>query len=312
MNGDTHKTVRVVTRAEEFSRFLDSERACGRSVGLVPTMGALHEGHTSLIERAAAECEVVAVTIFVNPLQFEDPSDLERYPRDLDGDLSKAGAGGAHIVFTPGVEEMYPGHPQPPATAVHVAGVSEGLEGSSRRGHFDGVATVVTKLFALAGRCRAYFGEKDFQQLAVVRALVRDLSLPIEVVVCPTVREPDGLAMSSRNRRLDSASRCAALCINRSLQAGRAVLEQGERDLDVVRGVMRAEMALEPSVECDYAEVVDPDTLKAPEEVTGSLRLLVAATVGGVRLIDNLAASVPPGPQVPAEATNGTSARKER
>jgi len=279
--------VLVVQGATEFAALLCTERACGRRVGLVPTMGALHAGHTSLIERASSECDVVAVTLFVNPLQFNDPADLLRYPRDLDGDLTKCAGSGAQIVFAPPVEEMYPGYPDPPFTIVHVGGPSEGLEGESRPGHFDGVVTVVTKLFSLAGACRAYFGEKDFQQLAVVRRLVADLCLPVEVVGCPTLRDRDGLAMSSRNCRLSPSQRRAALALHRSLEAGRLALADGEADLDVVRGVMRAEMAMEEQVECDYADVVDARTLRRAEVVAGELRLLVAARVGPVRLIDN-------------------------
>ncbi len=206
----------------------------------------------------------------------------------------EAEAAGASIVFAPVVEEMYPGYPQPPATVVDVRGVSEGLEGASRPGHFCGVATVVAKLFALAGRCRAYFGEKDFQQLAVVRALTEGLCLPVQVVACPTVREVDGVALSSRNTRLSPAERRAAVALYRCLQAGRGALEGGERDLDVVRGLMRSVMEAEPLVDCDYAEVVDTRTLRRPEVAAGELRLLVAANVGPVRLIDNVGVVVKP------------------
>ena len=174
----------------------------GRSVGVVLTMGALHDGHASLIARAAAECDVVAVSVFVNPTQFAEPGDLTNYPRTLEADLEVAGRAGADLVFAPSVAEMYPDWPTPPATTVTVRGLGDRWEGLSRPGHFDGVATVVAKLLSMAGRCRTYFGEKDFQQLAIVRRVVRDLSLPVEVVGCPTVREPDGLAMSSRNVRL--------------------------------------------------------------------------------------------------------------
>lgn len=279
--------MRLINSSSEFSEALSCERACGRRVGLVPTMGALHDGHTSLIRRAAAENDVVAVTLFVNPLQFNHPSDLEAYPRDLTGDLEKAAAAGAALVFAPSLKEMYPSHPEPPNTTVHVRGVSERLEGASRPGHFDGVATVVTKLFALSGRCRAYFGEKDFQQLAVVRALVKDLSFPVDVFGCPTVREHDGLAMSSRNALLSEKERRAATALSRSLRAGVRALEEGEQDPEAVRAVMRAELALEPLVDVDYAEVVDPQTLESPARLAGELRLLVAARLGDVRLIDN-------------------------
>jgi len=279
--------VRVIESSREFAEALDSERACGRRVGLVPTMGALHAGHRSLVERAAAECDVVAVTLFVNPLQFGDPSDLASYPRDLDGDVAKASDAGADIVFAPSVPEMYPGFPEPPAATVHVRGVSEGLEGASRPGHFDGVATVVAKLFALAGRCSAYFGEKDFQQLAVVRTLAEGLCLPVRIVACTTVREPDGLALSSRNTRMSVEERRAALALHRALDAGLGALRNGERDLDVVRALMRSEMQASPLVAVDYAEVVDARTLEVAEGAEGELRLLVAAKVGPVRLIDN-------------------------
>jgi pantoate--beta-alanine ligase len=302
--------VRVIGSASGFAAALDAQRACGREVGLVPTMGALHAGHRSLIGRAAAECDVVAVTLFVNPLQFGDKADLAAYPRDLQGDVREAEAAGASIVFAPVVEEMYPGYPQPPATVVDVRGVSEGLEGASRPGHFCGVATVVAKLFALAGRCRAYFGEKDFQQLAVVRALTEDLCLPVQVVACPTVREVDGVALSSRNTRLSPAERRAAVALYRCLQAGRGALDGGERDLDVVRGLMRSVMEAEPLVDCDYAEVVDTRTLRRPEVTAGELRLLVAANVGPVRLIDNVGVVV--GPVAPARrvAAAGKAAGK--
>jgi len=278
---------RVVRSASEFAEALDAERAVGRRVGLVPTMGALHAGHRSLIERAASECDVVAVTVFVNPLQFDDADDLAAYPRDLDGDVALATAAGASLVFAPPVEEMYPGHPGPVATTVHVEGVSDGLEGASRPGHFDGVATVVAKLLSLAGRCRAYFGDKDYQQLAVVRRLVADLSIPVEVVGCPIVREADGLALSSRNVRLTRPERRAALALHRALRAGRARIERGERDPVRVRAAMMAVLAGEPLVVPDYAVVVDPATLACPSAVAGEVRLLVAARVGAVRLIDN-------------------------
>jgi pantoate--beta-alanine ligase len=283
--------MRVVTSASEFSDALETERALGRSVGLVPTMGALHAGHRSLIERAASECDVVAVTVFVNPLQFDDAADLAAYPRDLDTDAALARTAGASVVFAPPVHEMYGTPPETMASTVHVDGVSEGLEGASRPGHFDGVSTVVAKLFALSGRCRAYFGEKDFQQLAVVRRMVFDLSIPVTIVGCPTVREADGLALSSRNARLSDDQRHAALALHRALAAGRARVERGERDPVRVTAVMTAVLVAEPLVTPDYAVVVDPDTLRCPSEVSGEVRLLVAARVGSVRLIDNEAAS---------------------
>jgi pantoate--beta-alanine ligase len=256
-------------------------------------MGALHAGHRSLIERAVAECDVVAVTVFVNPLQFNDAADLAAYPRDLDADAALARAAGASLVFAPPVEEMYGADPDAVASTVHVDGVSEGLEGASRPGHFDGVSTVVAKLFALSGRCRAYFGEKDFQQLAVVRRMVADLSFPVTIVGCPTVREVDGLALSSRNTRLSPHERGAALALHRALRAGRACVERGERDPVRVTAAMTAVLVAEPLVTPDYAVVVDPSTLQCPTRVSGEVRLLVAARLGAVRLIDNDRACAP-------------------
>ena len=282
----------VILGGAELAVTLDAERARGRTVGLVPTMGALHAGHGSLVRRAAAECDVVAVTVFVNPLQFEDPADLAAYHRDLEADVALAGAAGARYVFAPGVQEMYPGFPDPPATTVHVAGVSAVLEGASRPGHFDGVATVVAKLFSLAGRCRAYFGEKDYQQLAVVRRMTAELCLPVEVVGCAIVRDDDGLALSSRNRRLSGPCRLAALSLRRALDAGLAELAAGTRSAARLGAVMRTVMDAEPLVACDYAVAADARTLEVREALSGEVRLLVAATVGGVRLIDNAGAVV--------------------
>ena len=272
---------------------LDGARATGRTVGLVPTMGALHDGHVSLLERARAECEVVAVSIFVNPLQFGDPEDIEKYPRTMERDLDVCARAGVDVVFAPAVTEMYPSWPAAVATSVSVTGVSEGWEGASRPGHFDGVATVVAKLFSIAGPCRAYFGEKDFQQLAVVRRMVADLSLPVEVVGCPTVREADGLALSSRNGRLSSEQREAAVVLSRALAAGRAAAGDGVLTGAGLTEVMRRVVEEEPQVHLDYAVAVDADDLI---EVAGtvdpsSVRLLIAARVGPVRLIDNCAAA---------------------
>jgi len=271
---------------------LDRARVAGRTVGLVPTMGALHDGHVSLIARARAECDVVAVSIFVNPLQFGDPEDMARYPRTLERDLFVCAEAGADVVFVPTVAEMYPSWPAPPATTVSVRGVSDRWEGASRPGHFDGVATVVSKLFSIAGPCRAYFGLKDFQQLAVVRRMVSDLCLPAEVAGCPIVREADGLALSSRNARLSGAEREAATVLSRALAAGQAAVAAGARSGDAVARAMRAAAADEPLVRLDYAVAVDAASLEEPGDLydLSSLRLLIAAQVGPVRLIDNCAA----------------------
>jgi pantoate--beta-alanine ligase len=283
-------TCRVVDRIREVASLADRARRADRTVGFVPTMGALHEGHRSLIARAAAECDLVVVSVFVNPLQFGDPDDIARYPRTLEDDIALAAGAGAGVVFAPPVREMYPGFPAPVATSVSVAGVSDRWEGASRPGHFDGMATVVAKLFAVVGRCRAYFGEKDFQQLAVVRRMVADLSLPVEVVGCATVREPDGLARSSRNVRLSAEERRAAAVLWRSLRAGAETIAWGEYRTEVVESRMAREVAGEPLVALDYAVVVDADDLEPADSVRPGpgLRLLIAARVGPVRLIDNL------------------------
>jgi pantoate--beta-alanine ligase len=283
--------MQIVETTRDLRDVLDAARATGRTVGLVPTMGALHAGHISLMARARAECEVVAVSIFVNPLQFGDPEDIAHYPRTLDWDLGVCAEAGVDVVFVPSVVEMYPGWPEPVATTVSVRGVSEGWEGASRPGHFDGVATVVAKLFSIAGPSRAYFGEKDYQQLAVVRQMAGDLSLPVEVVGCSIVREPDGLALSSRNVRLSSEERRAAVVLSRALAAGRAQLDLGVGYSSAVMEAMRAVVAGEPLVHLDYAVAVAAGDLVACEVIDdpSSVRLLIAADVGPVRLIDNCA-----------------------
>ena len=279
--------VALIDRAEALRKELDASRAEGRTVGLVPTMGALHDGHASLVRRAAAQNDVAVVTVFVNPLQFGDIADLAGYPRTLDDDLAVAAGAGAAVVFAPSVEEMYPGGT--PLTEVRVGGIADILEGASRPGHFRGVATVVSKLFNLAGPCRAYFGEKDFQQLVVVRRLVADLCFPVEVVGCPIVRDPDGLALSSRNVRLSREGRGAAGVLFRALGAGARLVEEGVSDPAPVRAAMARTVDGVMGVTLDYAEVVEPSTLGLVERITGPVRLMSAAVVDGVRLIDNMA-----------------------
>lgn len=279
--------MRVVETVDLFTKELESARLSGRRVGLVPTMGALHRGHLSLVERARAETGLVALTIFVNPLQFDEPGDLAAYPKDLDADLDKARSAGVDLAFVPPVAEMYP---PGSSTTVSVGSLSRVLEGAERPGHLDGVATVVCKLFAMAAPCRAYFGEKDFQQLAAVRRLASDLCLPVEVVGCPTVRDGDGLACSSRNARLSEEEREAALVLHKSLVAGRDLVTRGERRTDAVEGAMREIVASEPLVSLSYAVAVDPTSIERPEKIEGDVRLLVAVRVGPVRLIDNLEA----------------------
>jgi pantoate--beta-alanine ligase len=252
-------------------------------------MGALHAGHVSLMERAGVECDVVAVSIFVNPLQFGDPEDIAKYPRTMSADLAACEVAGVDVVFAPTVTDMYPGWPAALPTTVSVSGVSKGWEGGSRPGHFDGVATVVAKLFSIAGPCRAYFGEKDYQQLSVVRQMAADLSLPVDVVGCPIVREADGLALSSRNVRLSPEERQAAVVLSRALAAGRAALEDGVHSAVAVSEVMRHVVGTEPGVRLDYAVAVGVDDLVAAVQIDDPslVRLLIAAEVGPVRLIDN-------------------------
>jgi pantoate--beta-alanine ligase len=281
--------MQVHTTIAAFRGALEGARQQGARVGLVPTMGFLHEGHRTLLETAVAHDDVAALTIFVNPLQFAPTEDLATYPRDLERDLAMANAAGVAHVLHPSVTEMYP---TPIVTAVTVAGVSEPLEGRWRPTHFSGVATVVAKLFAIAGPCRAYFGEKDYQQLAVVRTMAGDLSLPVEVVGCPTVREPDGLALSSRNVNLTANERAAAPVLHRALQAGRAAIEGGARDGESVRKVMWGVIESEPLAAFDYAEVVDAHSLQVPKTLSGELRLLGAIRFSRVRLIDNIGARV--------------------
>jgi pantoate--beta-alanine ligase len=280
--------VTAVTTIATLRARLDAERAAGRTVGFVPTMGFLHAGHGSLMAAAREETDVVVTSIFVNPLQFAPTEDLDAYPRDLASDTSLAEAQGVDLLFVPTVAEMYPDGPV--LTSVQVAEVSEPLEGRARPTHFAGVATVVAKLFAIVGPCRAYFGEKDFQQVAVVRRMVRDLSIPVDVVACPTRREPDGLAMSSRNAYLTPEERAVAPIVHATLQAGRMAIDAGERDPARVRSLMADLIAAEPLAELDYAEVVDATTLQVVDPLAGDLRLLAAVRFGRARLIDNLGA----------------------
>ncbi|HEX4822470.1 MAG TPA: pantoate--beta-alanine ligase [Acidimicrobiales bacterium] len=281
----------VLTTIAEARLRLDAARASGRSVGLVPTMGYLHEGHRSLMDRSVASCDVTLVTIFVNPLQFGPNEDLATYPRDLERDVAMCADAGVDVVLHPTVEEMYP-FGTPTLTSISVARVSEPMEGASRPAHFAGVATVVAKLFNIAGPCHAFFGEKDWQQLAVIRRMAADLSFPVSVVGCPTVREPDGLAMSSRNAYLSVEERAAAPVVHWALVAGAAAIAAGERSADRVRELMADLIRAEPLAELDYAEVVDATTLQAVDPLAGELRLLAATRFGRARLIDNEGATV--------------------
>jgi pantoate--beta-alanine ligase len=256
-----------------------------RPVGFVPTMGWLHDGHVSLVERARAESATVVVSIFVNPRQFGETADFAQYPRNEARDLEICEAAGADLVFAPSVDEVYP-----PGfdTVVTVGAIAEPLEGRSRPGHFAGVATVVATLFALVGAERAYFGIKDYQQVMVIRRMALDLALPTEVVPCATVRDPDGLARSSRNARLSPAGRAAAPVLYRALQAAADRHAAGERDAHALRAVMREVVAHERLAELDYASVADPETLAECEVADGAALLSLAVRIEGIRLIDNL------------------------
>ncbi len=274
---------------------LADARRAGRTVGLVPTMGAFHEGHLTLMRRAKAASDVVAVTLFVNPTQFNDLDDFGRYPRDPARDARMAEAEGVDILFTPSPEAVYP---KGFDTVVVVRALSERLEGASRPGHFAGVATVVAKLLNIARPDRAYFGEKDWQQLQVIGSFVRDLDMAVEIVGVPTVREPDGLALSSRNVRLAPEQRAAALVIAAALDNAQAIADTGVQDAYQLAAWMRQTIEVQPLARVDYAVVVDPDTLQEIDTIENGAVALVAATFGKVRLIDNRLLRASTGPNI--------------
>ncbi|MEZ4503772.1 MAG: pantoate--beta-alanine ligase [Dehalococcoidia bacterium] len=260
-------------------------RADSGPVGFVPTMGALHAGHVSLAETARAECPTVIASLFVNPTQFGPNEDFTRYPRDEAGDLAKFEAAGVDAVFVPPLEVMYPeGH----STTVHVDGITDRLEGAHRPGHFDGVTTIVTKLFNLVQPDRAYFGQKDAQQLATIRKMVLDLDMPIDVVACPTVRDPDGLALSSRNVYLSADERRQALSLSRGLTRAREAFEDGITDAPTLRDLIRQTVEAQPLASIDYVSVADAATLEELEGLIEAPALCsLAVRFGGTRLIDN-------------------------
>ena len=276
----------------EFQRLCQVYRSQGLSIGLVPTMGALHSGHGELIKAARKRSDVVVLSIFVNPLQFDNSNDLVNYPVTLQADLEFASSLGVDVIFLPSRDQM---HPEPVMIRVEVGKIAEILEGKSRPGHFSGVATVVAKLFILAGECEAYFGEKDFQQLAIISRMVDEMHFPVEIAGVPIVRDSDGLALSSRNLRLSKDQKKAALALSRALFSAKAVISDGLRDVSSVESVMVTELkrpiagvskADYPVL--DYALVVDQATLIRPDRIDRPVRLVIAAWVGDVRLIDNL------------------------
>lgn len=277
--------MKTLTRVAEMQAAAAGLRGAGKRLGFVPTMGALHEGHLALVRRAKQETDVTAVSIFVNPAQFGPSEDYRNYPRDLERDSEFLRGEGVDLLFAPPVEEIYPAGFQTYAT---VERVGAPLEGESRPGHFRGVATVVLKLFNIVQPDQAYFGRKDAQQCVVVSRLVRDLNLPVEIVVCPIVREPDGLAMSSRNAYLDPDDRQAARVLYQSLCRARELMQGGERRAQVIAGEMRRLIAQEPRARLDYVAAVDADTFEPVERIGGRLVIPLAVRVGRARLLDNL------------------------
>lgn len=257
----------------------------GKTIGFVPTMGALHEGHVSLIARARQECDVVVTSIFVNPTQFGPNEDFQKYPRPRERDLKICGNAGADIVFYPSADVMYPAGFR---TYVEVQGLSEILEGAIRPGHFRGVATVVTKLFMIVGADRAYFGQKDYQQQLIIRTMTEELNIPTEIVTCPTLRDPDGLAMSSRNAYLSPEERDRGLCLSRSLKQVASMIDDGERDLAKLERRLIEQMSATPGVEINYGVIVDAKTLSPLTSVVPEMVALVAVRIGSTRLIDNM------------------------
>ena len=256
-----------------------------KEMGLVPTMGFLHDGHLSLMRRARGECGAVTATIFVNPTQFAPGGDFDTYPRDMDRDLALLQEAGVDLVFTPSPEELYP---EGFDASVIIGGVSEGLEGAARPGHFAGVATVVLKLINIVQPTRAYFGQKDAQQAAVIQKLARDLDLPAQITIAPTVREADGLAMSSRNAYLAPNERAAAAVLHRALSAAERLYTGGERSAGVLRGAMTTALGEEPLAKIDYVSVADPLTLRELDLITTGALVSMAVQIGPARLIDNL------------------------
>ncbi len=262
----------------------------GKSIGLVPTMGALHEGHLSLVRRSKAENTVSVVSIFVNPAQFGPSEDFQKYPRDLEGDSEKLRKEDVDILFLPDNSSMYPMGFQ---TQIELGGLSDKLCGAFRPGHFRGVATVVAKLFHIVKPVRAYFGQKDFQQTVIINRMVKDLNMEVDVVVCPTIREPDGLAMSSRNSYLDAGQRAASIAVFRSLMEASGLIKSGIINVDRIKEVMKDKLLSEPLIaSVDYAGVYDPGTLVEPAEVKSDVLLAVAVRIGNTRLIDNMLVNV--------------------
>jgi pantoate--beta-alanine ligase len=281
----TASSMRRVARVAELRETLDAARTGGRRIGFVPTMGHLHEGHLRLVDEARRRSDVVVMSIFVNPLQFGPNEDLARYPRDEEGDAAKAEGRGVDVVFIPDVSEIYP---EPPRIVVSPRALAARWEGAVRPGHFEGVLTVVAKLFNIVQPHVAVFGQKDIQQAMLMRAMVQDLDIPVEIVVAPTVREPDGLAMSSRNSYLDESSRQRALGLSGALHAVQRAYQAGERNATALEAIARAHLAERGVDEVDYVAIADPKTLEPLAQATAGTVVALAARVGRTRLIDNV------------------------
>jgi pantoate--beta-alanine ligase len=291
--------MRTLRTVAELKTALAQPRREGRRIGLVPTMGALHEGHLSLVRRARSECDVVVVSLFVNPAQFNQRSDLDEYPRNEPLDAVTAADEAVDYLFAPGVGEIYP---DGFSTTVSISGITEVLEGVHRgREHFEGVATVVCKLFNIAAPDVAYFGQKDVQQTLVIKRLVRDLNIPVQIEVCPTIREPDGLALSSRNARLSPPERMRATALHQALATAQVLVAASETDVATLVAAAGSELA-DPQLRVDYFQIVNPETLVPITSVSGPALALVAAWVGETRLIDNQLLSVPTSSRPPAAA----------
>jgi pantoate--beta-alanine ligase len=276
--------MQIITTTSEMQSLADSLRREGRTIGFVPTMGFLHEGHVSLMRRARQGCDIVVVSIFVNPTQFGPKEDLDRYPRDEAGDRAQCGAAGVDVLFMPTAAGMYP---ETPSVFVTVEGISDVLEGAVRPGHFRGVTTVVAKLFNIVKPHKAFFGQKDYQQCAVIKRMVKGLNVDVDVVMLPTVRETDGLAMSSRNSYLSADERRKAAVIHRALSAAEQLARTGTNAPEMLKNRIHAVLQEEKNIEIDYIEVVDPETLAPLASGKDVMVLLVAVRLGCTRLIDN-------------------------
>lgn len=277
--------MKVISSVSDMQKTAEAIRLEGRRIGLVPTMGYLHEGHLSLMRRAREDCDVVVASVFVNPTQFGPKEDFERYPRDAEGDKKRCESAGVDILFMPDAKDMYP---EAPSVFVTVGGISDILEGAIRPGHFRGVATVVAKLFNITKPHCAYFGQKDYQQCIVIKRMVAALNMDVDIVVMPTIREPDGLAMSSRNVYLTPEERKAAAVLPKALKKAEALIRQGVRDPAEIKKKMQNMLLSSNGVAIDYIEIADPDTLEPLSIARGRMVLLVAIRIKGTRLIDNL------------------------